>query len=178
MEMKKLVQGLVIAGAMVAGGSAIAATQGTLGGTSQGDIDIDVYVGDQIQITALQDISGSHVPATNYTGSSTACVYTNNPTGNYDVTMTSANADLANNFRLNDAGTFVIYNVTYNDGTGGPVAMASGVVNTTFNNADTGSTNCGGTPQSQIDILVPAANLDVVGAGTYSDTVTILVSPR
>ncbi len=178
MEMKKLAQGLVIAGALVAAGNAFAVRQGTLGGTSDGDIEIDVTVGNQIQITALQDIAGTHIPGANFTGVSTACVYTNNPTGNYDVTMTSSNPDVANNFRLNDAGTFVTYNVTYDDGSGGPVAMTSGLANTTFNNADTASTSCGGLPQSQIDILVPAANLDAVGAGTYSDTVTILVSPR
>ena len=66
MEMKKLVKGLIIAGAMVAGGSAIAATQGTLGLTSTGTIDISVGVGDQIQITALADITGPYVPGTDF----------------------------------------------------------------------------------------------------------------
>lgn len=177
MEMTKLVKGLIIAGAMVAGGSAIAATQGTLGGTSTGTIDIDVNVGDQIQITALQDITGTHVPGSPFNGSSPACVYTNNPTGNYDVTMSSANADAANNFRLNDGGTFVTYNATYNDGNSS-AAMSSGQINQTFDNANTSSPTCGGTPQSTISISVPAANLDAVGAGTYSDTITILVAPR
>ncbi|MEM7400409.1 MAG: hypothetical protein AAF304_00505 [Pseudomonadota bacterium] len=177
MEMKKLVKGLIIAGTMAVSGSAIAATQGTLGGTSQGDIDIDVTVGDQIQITALQDITGSHVPGNDFTGSSTACVYTNNPTGNYDVTMTSSNPGGANEFQLNGPSGLVVYNVSYNDGNSS-AAMLSGQVNTTFDNADTASPTCGGTPQSSIDIVVPAANLDVVGAGTYSDVVTILVSPR
>ncbi len=177
MEMNKLVKGLILAGAMVAGGSAMAATQGTLGGTSQGDIDIDVTVGDQIQITALQDITGSHVPGNDFTGSSEACVYTNNPTGNYDVTMTSSNPGAGNVFQLSDGSTTVEYTISYDDGNS-TAAMLSGQVNTTFDNADTASTTCGGTPQSSIDITVPAANLDVVGAGTYSDVVTILVAPR
>lgn len=177
MEIKKLVKGLAAAGFIAFAGNTFAANQGSLGGTSTGDIDIDVTVGDQIQVTALQDITGSHVPGADFTGSSTACVYTNNPTGNYDVTMTSSNPGAGNVFQLSDGATDVVYNISYNDGNSS-AAMLSGQVNTTFDNADTASTTCGGTPQSSIDITVPAANLDVVGAGTYSDVVTILVSPR
>jgi len=177
MEMKKLVKGLAAAGFIAFAGNSFAANQGSLGGTSQGDIDIDVTVGDQIQITALQDITGSHVPGTDFTGSSTACVYTNNPTGNYDVTMTSSNPGAGNVFQLSGGSADVVYSISFNDGNSS-AAMLSGQVNTTFDNADTASTTCGGTPQSSIDITVPAANLDVVGAGTYSDVVTILVSPR
>ena len=177
MEMKKLVKGLIVAGAMVAGGSAFAATQGTLGGTSQGDIDIDVSVGDEILITALADITGTHVPGNNFTGSSPACVYTNNPTGNYNVTMTSANPGAGNEFQLNGPSGLIIYTVDYDDGDSS-ATMLSGQINTTFDNADTASTNCGGAPQSSIDISVPAASLDAVAAGTYSDVITILVAPR
>ncbi len=177
MEMKKLVQGLVIAGAMVAGGSAIAATQGSTGGTSTGDILIDVTVGNQILINNLADIIGTHVPFTPFIGSSPACVYTNNPSGNYEVTITSSNPGAANEFRLNDGGgTLVVYTLSYNDGDSS-APMLSGVVNSTFDNADTTDPSCA-TPQSSIDINIPAANLDAVGPGSYSDTVTILVAPR
>ncbi len=175
--MNKLVKGLILAGAMVAGGSAMAATQGTLGGTSQGDIDIDVSVGDEIQITGLQDITGSHVPGNNFTGTSTACVYTNNPTGNYNVTMTSSNPGTANEFRLNGPSGFIAYTVVYDDGDS-TAPMVSSVANTTFDNADTSALDCGLSPQSSINITVPAASLDAAGPGTYSDVVTILVAPR
>lgn len=178
MEMKKLVKGLIIAGAMVAGGSAIAATQGTLGLTSTGTIDISVGVGDQIQITALADITGPYVPGTDFTGSSPACVYRNGGTGDFDVTMTSANGS-GTNFQLNDAGTFVVYDVTFNDSVSGAIDMDNNVLNNTdFTNANTTSPTCGGVPQSTIAINVPDANLGAVAAGTYADTLTIVVAPR
>ena len=112
MEMKKLVKGLIVAGAMVAGGSAIAATQGTLGLTSTGTIDISVGVGDQIQITALADITGPYVPGTDFNGSSPACVYSNGGTGAFDVTMTSANGS-GTNFQLNDSRNESIGHLTF-----------------------------------------------------------------
>jgi hypothetical protein len=178
MEMKKLVKGLIVAGAMVAGGGAIAATQGTLGPTSTGTVDIIVGVGDQIQITALADITGPYVPGSDFTGSSPACVYRNGGSGDFDLTITSANGS-GIDFRLNDAGTFVVYDVTFNDSVSGAVNMDNNVTdNVNFTNADTASPTCGGAPQSTLAINVPDANLAAVAAGTYSDTLTIVVAPR
>jgi len=137
MEMNNLVKGLIIAGAMVAGGSAIAATQGTLGLTSTGTINITVGVGDQIQINGLTDIAGPYVPGSDFTGASGACVYRNGGTGNFDVTMTSANGS-GTDFQLNDAGTFVVYDVTFNDSVSGAINMDNNVLNNTdFTNANT-----------------------------------------
>jgi len=178
MEMKKLFQGLVIAGAVVVGGSAIAATDGTLGGTSSGTVDITVDVGDQILITGMTDITGSYVPGSNFTGSSRACVYRNGGTGDFDVQIDSANGT-GTDFRLQDGGVFVTYDVTFDDGASGAVDMDHAVNdNTSFTNANTTSPTCGGAPQSTIAIDVPDANLGAVAGGSYADTLTILVAPR
>lgn len=174
----KIIKGLIVAGAFIATGSVIAATQGTLGVTSTGTVDISVGVGDQIQITALADIIGPYVPGSDFTGSSPACVYRNGGSGDFDLTITSANGS-GTDFRLNDAGTFVIYDVTFNDSLSGAVNMDNGVLNnTSFTNADTTSTTCSSAPQSTLAINVPDANLGAVGPGTYTDTLTILVAPR
>ena len=181
MDMNKIgraMKGLVIAGIFVISGSVIAATQGTLGTTSTGTVDISVGVGDQIQITALADITGPYVPGADFTGSSPACIYRNGGSGDFDVTITSANG-LGTDFRLNDAGTFVVYDVTFNDSVSGAVNMDNATLdNTNFTNADTSSPTCSGAPQSTLAINVPDANLGAVGAGTYTDTLTILVAPR
>jgi len=178
MEMKNLVKGLILAGAMVAGGSAIAATQGTLGGTSDGTVVVTVDVGDQILITGLADITGSYVPGANFTGSSPACVYRNGGTGDFDVQIDSANGT-GTDFRLLDGGVFVTYDVTFDDGASGAIDMDHAVNdNTNFTNANTTSPTCGGAPQSTIAIDVPDANLGAVAGGNYSDTLTILVAPR
>ena len=83
------------------------------------------------------------------------------------------------NFQLNDAGTFVVYDVTFNDSVSGAINMDNNVLNNTdFTNANTTSPTCGGAPQSTIAINVPDANLGAVAAGTYADTLTIVVAPR
>ena len=169
---------IVIAGTFVVAGSVMAATQGTLGPTSTGTVDISVGVGDQIQITALADITGPYVPGSDFTGSSPACVYRNGGSGDFDLTITSSNG-LGIDFRLNDAGTFVVYDVTFNDSVSGAVNMDNAVLdNVSFTNADTASPTCSGAPQSTLAINVPDANLGAVGSGTYTDTLTILVAPR
>ena len=174
----KLIKGLVVACIFVVTGSVMAATQGTLGPTSTGTVDITVGVGDQIQITALADITGPYVPGSDFTGSSPACVYRNGGAGEFDLTITSANGFLTD-FRLNDGGTFVVYDVTFNDSVSGAINMDNAVLNNAdFTNADTASPTCSGAPQSTLAINVPDANLTAVGAGTYTDTLTILVAPR
>ena len=178
MEMKKLVKGLTAAALIAISGSAFAATQGTLGGTSSGTVDITVDVGDQILITGLVDITGSYVPGSDFTGSSPACVYRNGGAGDFDVQIDSANGTGAD-FRLQDGGVFVVYDVTFDDGASGPIDMNHAQNNNTnFTNADLTSPTCGGAPQSTIAIDVPDANLGAVGAGSYQDTLTILVAPR
>ncbi len=180
-QMKKIenaLKGLFVASALVVAGSTFAATQGNLGPNSTGTVDISVGVGDQIQISGLADITGPYVPGSDFTGSSTACVYRNGGTGDFNVTITSANGS-GTDFRLNDAGTFVVYDVTFSDSVSGAVDMDNNVLdNTNFTNANTTSPICGGSPQSTIAINVPDANLGAVGAGTYADTLTIVVAPR
>jgi len=177
-KIEKAIKGLFVTGAFIATGTVMAATQGTLGTSSTGTVNITVGVGDQIQITALADITGPYIPGSDFTGSSPACVYRNGGSGDFDLTATSSNGS-GTDFRLNDAGTFVIYDVTFNDSVSGAIDMDNAVLdNTNFTNADTASPTCSGAPQSTIAINVPDANLGAVVAGTYTDTLTILVAPR
>ena len=176
--MKKLVKGLTAAALIAITGSSYAATQGGLGGTSTGTVVINVDVGDQIQISGLVDIIGSYVPGSNFTGNSPACVYRNGGAGDFDVQIDSANGT-GTDFRLVDGGVFVVYDVTFDDGLSGAIDMDHAVNNNSdFTNANLTSPTCGGSPQSTIAIDVPDANLGAVGAGSYQDTLTILVAPR
>jgi len=177
-KFEKAMKGLFVAGTLVAAGSSFAATQGDLGATSQGTIEVMVEIVDQIQISGLIDITGGYVPGEDFTGSSPACVFRNGTTGEFDVTISSQNGT-GTDFRLNDAGTFVTYDVTFDDGTSGAIDMNHAELdNTSFDNASNENPTCGGDAQSTIAITVPDANLGAVGAGTYADTLTILVAPR
>ncbi len=177
-KIEKAIKGFIVAGAFIAAGSVMAATQGTLGTSSTGTVDISVGVGDQIQISGLVDITGPYVPGSNFTGNTTACVYRNGGSGLFEVTITSLNGAGAI-FRLDDAGTTVDYDVTFNDSVSGAVDMDNAVLdNASFTNANTLSPTCGGAPQSTIAITVLDADLAAVVSGTYTDTLTILVAPR
>ena len=175
----KLIKGLIVACIFVAAGSVMAATQGTLGATSTGTVNISVGVGDQIQITALADITGPYIPGSDFIGSSPACVYRNGGgAGDFDLTITSANG-AGTDFQLSDGIGFVIYDVTFNDSVSGPINMDNAVLNNiNFTNADTASPTCSGAPQSTLAINVPDANLTGAATGTWNDTLTILVAPR
>ena len=114
--MKKLVKGLMLAGFLAFTGNSFAATaDGSLGATSTGTVDIDVQVGDLVQISNLSPMTGNvYVPGSNVTDSTPACIYRNG-NANYEITATSSNG-AGTNFFLSDGTNDVIYDVTFDDG--------------------------------------------------------------
>ena len=176
---EKVIKGFVVASALMVAGSVFAVpVQGPLGATSLGSFDIDVTVADQIQINGLADITGAYVPGSDFTGTSPACVFRNGGSGDFEVTMSSDNGLVTGEFRLNGPGGFVDYTVEYDDGASGNITMAHATLdNTNFTNANN-VLNCASGPIGAISITVPNANLGAVGAGSYQDTLTILVAPR
>ena len=173
----KLIKGLVVACIFVFAGSIMAATDGTLGPTSTGTVDISVGVGDQVQITGLSDIAGPYVGGAGFSGNTTACVYRNGGSGNFNVTATSLNGSGIDH-RIVSGATFIVYDVTFNDSLSGAVNLDNGVIDTGFTNANNVSPTCGGAPQSTIDVNIPDVNFAGAPAGTYTDTLTILVGPQ
>ncbi len=173
--MKQVARSLILIVFGSATTSLFAATDGTLGATSQGDFDINLSVGDLIQISRLDDVTLTYTPGSNATNSEDFCVYTNAASGTYNVTATSANA-AAGVFRLASGANFIPYALDYET-----VTLTSGV---NSNNggagyaANTTSNNCGASDNATVDITVTEADILTQPSGNYSDTVTLLVSPN
>ena len=100
----------VAALATVAASNAFAATQGTLGATSQGSLDITLTIDQLVQISALNDIAlGNYTGGANMTGVDDLCVYSN--IGGYQITATGDGTGSA--FHLIGAGATIPYAVEW-----------------------------------------------------------------
>lgn len=178
--MNKKLLAMAVAAGMSMTGAAWAATDGTVGATSSGSVDVLLVIPSLIQVVVEGNVDlGIFDPAAaaDETGATGACVRTNGAT-TYDITATSAN-DAAGVFRMSDGGTnFIAYTFNW-----GGVALTSGVLNDNggagFNrdNAGPGFTTCTATGNGKIDVVVPEANMLGAEAGSYQDTVTLLVAP-
>ena len=100
----------VAAVATVAASNAFAASDGTLGATSQGSLNITVSINNLVQISHLNDIAlGTYTGLGSMTGADDLCVYSNN--GGYDITATGNGASGA--FRLIGASANIPYTVEW-----------------------------------------------------------------
>ncbi|MGV6817014.1 MAG: hypothetical protein ACWA44_07050 [Thiotrichales bacterium] len=176
MKISTLAKTLVMTSAVFSVSSALhAATQGELGATSTGIVNINVGIGDQVRISNLQDISGTFDGVNDIAGQSAACVYRNG-TGNYSITATGSGANGA--FEITDGVNSVPFAVSYNDGSGDQ-SFASGVQLAGMTGADIMSPTCANTGDNgTISVVVGAADLAAVPGSTYSGSVTLLVAPE
>ena len=158
----------------VASSSVMAATQGTLGTTSTGTLDITLDIDNLMRVSNLDDINlGTYAGAGNLTGSDSFCVYRNGA-GNYAITMTGSGA--ANAFTLANGGNTLPYTVEFVNG--GNNAMTTGAALTGQAGANTTSDTCGGTDNVSVNVAVDNADLAAAPAGNYTGTLTIVVAPE
>ena len=186
MEMKKLVKGLTVAGMFAFTGNSFAATaDGSLGATSTGTVDIDVQVNDLVQISNLAPMTGNvYTPGGPVTDSTPACIYRNG-SPDYEITATSSNGN-GTDFFLSDTVNDVIYDVTFDDGSGsGPTDLNNASLESTFTDANQTSTDCTVGTEGNATIAISIPETDVtdnglaeVPAATYTDELTILLGPR
>lgn len=172
----KAAKGLVAGGiAAVLASGAVAATDGLVGFTSTGTLDITIQVDDEVRISALQDIDLGTFAGVDASGSSTACIYRNTaPT--YQITGTGSGA--ANAFTLTNGIDTVDYSVSYTT-SGAAQSLTSGVALTGQTGADQTSTTCGGTGNNgTVGVTVAAADAAALPAGTYNGTLTLVVAPN
>ena len=161
----------------------MAATDGVVGATSTGTLDINVDVEDLVRISALSDIfiTFDATGTGDITGSSTACVYRNGA-GTYEVNATGSGA--ANAFTIQDAAptpTTVAYTVAWDDDVSGAAAagVTSGTPLTGQTGADTVSDSCAtGGANAFVEITIPRASLVAAPAGTYNGTLTLEIAPE
>jgi len=159
------------------------ATQGALGTTSSGTVNVSITIPALVQISGLSDItlgSASSFPAI---GSTTACVYSNvaSPLGSYFVTVTSSNAS-GGNFRVKDSGTdFIVYSafwsntITVNQT---PPSLGSGTKTAQQTGGSATSVTCSPAgANANFSVSFNSTQVEGAPAAAYSDTVTILISP-
>lgn len=178
--MNKKLLAMAVAAGMGMTGVVWAATDGTVGATSEGSVDVLLVIPPLLQILVEGNVDlGIFDPAAavDETGSIGACVRTNG-TANYTITATSAN-DNAGTFRMGDGATnFISYNFSW-----GGVALTSGALNNNGavgfarDNVGPGFTTCTAAGNGKISVVVPEANMLGAEAGNYLDTVTLLVAP-
>lgn len=177
-KIEKAIKGILVASALATTGAAIAATDGTLGLTSTGTVNITVSTGDQIQISGMVDIVGGHVVGSDFVGTTPVCIYKNGADNTFRINADSNFA--GGGFNLADGGGAnpVAYTVNYFDGAGNTTAMVENT-DVAVDNANDQATDCSsGNAAQTFTITAADAALQAVPAGTYTDTLTILVTPN
>lgn len=167
--------------ALLLGGSAQAATQGTLGSTSTGSVTITASIGAKAQISGLTDITFNALDAVNNaTLSNNACVWSNTATKNYTIKATGSGTSSA--FTIKDASNNLIpYSVAWaaSSGASSGTALTAGTASASLASAATSPT-CGGSGSSStLLVSIAAADQQAMIAGTsYTGTLTLLVTPQ
>ena len=182
MLFKSFQVGLAVAGiAITTATPAFAATQGSLGATSTGNITITVSVPSRVQITGLTDVAFTNVdPSTTATNAQSNCVWSNTATKGYTITATGSGTSGA--FTLaSGALTPVSYSVQWNQSTGqsSGTALTAATASSTFNSTATTPT-CATAPATSSSLIVSITSaqlLTMASLTTYTGTLTLLVSP-
>lgn len=142
---------------------------------------VSVTIPGLVQISGLSDIALAPTSiASPVLGATSACIYTNvlSPLGSYYVTATSANG-LSGAFRVANGSKFVTYNAFWNTSSAATptLSLASAIKTVQLSGGNSASLNCGGVANANFNILFTTAQLTTASAITYSDTVTLLISP-
>lgn len=134
-----------------------------------------VQIGGLNNITLAPIVFGSPI-----TGSTTACIYTNvlSPAGSYYVTATSTNA-FSGTFRVSNGVNFISYDAYWNPGASASqtTVLSSGVKTTQQSGGSDTSLTCSGTPNANFNISFSSSQMEGAPPGSYTDTVTLLISP-
>ena len=176
---------LFFAGAMLLPALAQAATQGTLGTTSQGSATISVTKAVQAEISDIHDMTLANwsIGDGAVTLSSDICVYST--TGSYTVRATGSG--IGSIFTIASGGNLLTYTVTWNSGgvsalSNSGTALLSNVTSTNFTNANTSSANCGGVSANdtaRVIVGIPSIAMTAAASSAtpYTGTLTMLVTP-
>ena len=160
----------------------LAATQGSLGATSTGQVTVSITIPALVQISGLGNITLGSTSSFPALGNTTACIYSNvaSPAGSYYVTATSQNSS-GTNFRVNTGTDFIVYSAYWNNSAmpTQTTALTSSTKTAQQTNGNTTSLDCsGGTaPNANFNISFSASQVEGAKAATYTDQVTIVISP-
>lgn len=167
----------------LASGNAVGAADGSVGSTSTGNVSVSASLPTLVNVSSLNDIdfgSITDLSSDAEAGDVSICVY-NNKNSDYHVKISSANND-GGNFRLFNGGSnYMPYDVYWYEGAFFTEKEHALVHNTAkkmvsaHNNSI--SCNSGSENNASLKLNLPASSLSGSPEGSYSDTLTIEVSP-
>lgn len=127
-----------------------------------------------LMITLSSDIAlGSWTGSGDKQGTATVCVY-------YDLgsNYTISASATGGSFSLTGTATPITYTVDYTDSqSGGVYTSLPYGAGRTFGGADQSSQTCGGVPNGTVRVTVSEAALSAARPGSYSSTLTLIVTP-
>jgi hypothetical protein len=167
--------------ALAAGGSAQAATDGTLGATSTGSVVINATVPSSVRISGLDDVNFSNQdPAVAASNAQNVCVWSNTATRGYRITASGNGA--ASAFTLQSGALAPVpYSVQWDDVSGqtSGSALTATTALTGQTSAATSSNCSSGSESASLIVGITTANLQTMQSGaTYTGTLTLLVAPE
>ncbi len=176
-KLNKIAQGIALVASITAAGSALAASDGSLGDDSTGTTDISLTIVDKVQISNMKDIAiGTYGGTGDLTPSTSFCVYRN---GGDDYKLTLS-ADTGA-FQLDSATALssIPFTVKVDDDLDASDGEAT-TYNTETSVALSGAatTNCGGSDNASMQLTFAEANLQAAPtANDYQATMTVFVEP-
>lgn len=161
-----------------------AASQGTIGLTSQGSAQISVTKATQARISDISDMTLNNwsIGDGNVVLFSNVCIYTS--TGNYRVTATGSG--IGGLFTIASNSHLLPYSVLWNAGGPGSldntgIELLPTIQSTGFTTGNSASATCGGSSGNNARVIVgiteTAMNLAASSSTPYTGTLTLLVSP-
>jgi len=150
-----------------------AATDGTLGSTSEGTSIITIIKEDAVLITDVDDLflGTSGALFQNQVNADAVCVYSS--TGSYNLTVTTSNGSFS--LQSGTTTTAIPYGLEWITDTATSVIYNNPIIGLI---GDSLSINCNGTSNAIFQITVTPADFNAADPGNYQDTLTLLVAPE
>lgn len=170
------------------GSFAFAATQGDEGETSTGTSDITVTIPKLVKITGVADLNGGNYDggAGGFDEQDSVCIYSNMDTGTAFYTVNISNGSNpvttpTDGFYVGSAATQdeIEFSVAWNDEAGdtNESAVTEGADLTT-QNGFSNEPDCGSVDNANFHVTMTQADMLAVLPGTYTSTLTILITPE
>lgn len=177
---------LAAAVAQTAALTAHASRQGRLGKTSSGSVTITLVKHATVSVSGTRDMAVNAASAkSGVLWTNDICVYTSLATGGYTVVASGAPSAGGAFVLSNGAGT-IPYNINWNAGGAGNlsnsgVPLNPGVQTPPLGNAATGNATCKDTASgatARLIVNVPQSALQTASPGSYTESLTLLMSPN
>jgi len=164
---------LGLAGISVAALNTLAATDGTLGSSSEGTSVITIIKEDAVLITKVDDLfmGTRSVLTQNQVNADAVCVFSS--TGSYNLIITTSNGSFA--LGSDTTTTEIPYSLAWITNSTVPVTYNTPIVGLV---GDSRSIDCNGTTNAIFQITVTPAAFNPADPGSYQDTLTMLVQPE